>query len=180
MGLMERTKNLLTTNLEELGSGKDASSRLRRYVKDLEWTHRELAEAARHAAVGRRSLESRLEGAGRTSRLWSDRAELALRREEEALARLALVKKIDVETDSARLARRITRVTERQRELDHEMQQLRERIFAARYLRKVFAAGDAPPDGGRVTEGLFEEVERELGALKRDLGVSKDTDDESA
>lgn len=180
MGLMERTRNLLTTNLEELGSRKDAPSRLKRYVQDLEWTRRELAEAARHAAVEHRSLHNRVEGAGRASRLWSDRAELALRRQEESLARLALLKKIEAETDSARVARRITRVSERRRELDHEMQQLRERILAARYLRTVFAAGDATPGGARVTEGLFQEVERELGALKRSLGVSKDTDGTSA
>jgi len=180
MGLMERTKNLLTTNLEELGSDKDAPSRLKRYVKDLEWTHRELGEAARHASVERRSLESRLEGAGGTGRLWSDRAALALRRREESLARLALLRKIEVETDTARLAQRITRVTERERALDHEMQQLRERILATRYLRKVLAAGDAAPSAARVSEGLFEEVERELDALKRSLGVALDRDGESA
>lgn len=177
MGLMERTKNLLTTNLEELAFDENAPSRLGRYARDLEWTHRELAEAARHADVERRSLQNRLESTGQASRQWTGRAELALRHQEEPLARLALLKKIEIETDNARVARHIARVCTHRRELDHHMQQLRERILAARYLRKVFAAGDAPTGQARVAQGLLDEVERELDALKRSPEVAERRDE---
>ena len=170
MGLVERTRNLLTRDLECLSSGEGAPSRLRRYLQDLEWTHRGLMEASRQAGAARQYLERRLQRGAHDSELWAQRAELALRRRNETLARVALLNKAAVLADSPTLEREMTRVAQEQRDLTEHMNQLRQRILAARCLRQMAAADNRDKSQATGTSSaLMAEVDRELDMLKERL-----------
>ena len=175
MGLMERAKNLLATDLGTLRNGEGVSQQMRRYLQDLEWTHRGLSEAARQACVTRTFLETRLEKGAEALDLWTRRAELTLRRQEEALARIALMKKVAAMSTLSRVERQIGEVAREERELADQVSQLRQRILATRYLRRMPTADNyASADASGAPDMLFQEVEKELVQLKERCRKERD------
>ena len=176
MGLMERTRNLLTADLDELSSGQRSGPRLRRYVRDLEWAHRGLMEASRQAGTARSFLESRLQEGATASRIWTERAELALRSRRETLARVALLKKASILSENAGMESEIARLADQQRDLIEQMKQLRRRILAARLLRRLqVGPGASGPMRTGAPDELFEAVEQELLSLKQRLAKEEGT-----
>ena len=167
MGLMERANNLLATDLGTLRSGAGGSQPMKRYLQDLEWTHRGLSEAVRQAHVTRTFLEERLKTGTEALEVWTRRAQLALRRHEETLARVALMKKVAAMTAISRVERQIGGIAREERDLADQVSRLRQRILATRYLRRMHAddphTSAASPDAHDL---LFEEVEKELDRLK--------------
>jgi len=168
MGVVERVRNLLSADLEEMRSRKDATAAVRRHLRDLEWTQRELVEATRRAQATRKYLQEQIARNREVCQRWSDRAELALRHEEESLARIALTRKQADLAQSTVIAGQLESCIREQKELGEQLNHLEERILAVRYLR--------PSSGSDASVGLApvaSEVERELATLKKRLNRSK-------
>ena len=168
MGVVERVRNLLKADLEEMRFRKDAAATVRRYLRDLEWSHRELVEATRRAQTTRNYLQDQIAHNRECCQRWSDRAELALRHEDEPLARIALTRKQTDLAQSTQIAGQLENCIREQRELAEQLNHLQERILAVRYLRPASASDSAA--GASATPS---EVERELATLKRNMGRSK-------
>ena len=167
MGVVERVRNLLNTDLEGMRSHKDPAA-VRRYLRDLEWTYRELVQASRHAQATRDYLQGKITRNRECCRRWTDRAELALRHENEPLARIALTLKQTDIVQNTRIAAQLQNCIREQKELAEQLDHLQERILAARYLRPPSAADATSrpsPDAS--------DVERELEDLKKSLNRSR-------
>jgi len=168
MGVVERVRNLLSADLEEMRSRKDATTAVRRHLRDLEWTQREIVEASRHAQATRTYLEEQIARNKEVCQRWSDRAELALRHQNEPLARIALTRKQADLAKSTVIAGQLESCIREQKELGEQLNHLGERILAVRYLRP----GRASDAGAGITP-VASEVERELATLKKRMNRPK-------
>jgi phage shock protein A len=141
MGVFSRFSDIVNSNLNAiLDRAEDPEKIIRLIIQEMEDTLVEVrADAARMIAEGK-DLTRRLERLARARDEWQTRAELALAKDREDLARSALVEKAKLADEVARLESELNQVNGILAQSDADIARLRGKIDEARGKQKLLVA----------------------------------------
>ncbi len=141
MGVFSRISDIVNSNINSiLDKAQDPEKIIRMIIQEMEDTLVEVrADAARMIAEGK-DLTRRLERLARARDEWQTRAELALSKDREELARAALVEKAKLAEEVARLESELAQVNEILAQSDADIARLRGKIDEARGKQKLLVA----------------------------------------
>ncbi|MBN2495607.1 MAG: PspA/IM30 family protein [Deltaproteobacteria bacterium] len=191
MGILERTRHVIRADLNDLvRKARNPEEVLAAYLEDLEAVRAEASSLRAAESAERDAFESRLRDLQSAQDNWVAKARSAVRQGEEALARAALDKKLDLqdEIDAARdeleqrraslevledslesLRLRISEVGRKRRELRMRRQVIQARSELQQAMNRLEADRDAP---------LIEEAEQGLSEIESSLEASEALDAE--
>jgi phage shock protein A len=102
MGILGRVSTLIKSNVNDLIDGmQDPGKEIDQMVRDMEDSAREARGEVARCMADEKRLQKRLETLGGEAQLWEDRAAAAVRAGDDGLAREALLRKKDTETEQA-------------------------------------------------------------------------------
>lgn len=174
MGILERTRHVVRADLNDLlRKAKNPEAVLGAYIDELKAVMDE-AEALRASeAAQAQAFDARVRDTLATQETWEDKARACLKMGDEALARSALEKKFDLDTDLLELRRELEHRTASLDVLDSSLDALRLRIDEVsrkqreiRYRRQVLQArGELQRSLGRLEQHGDETIlsDAELG-----------------
>ncbi|WKE64127.1 phage shock protein PspA [Gallaecimonas kandeliae] len=198
MGIFSRFTDIVNANLNALlDKAEDPEKMVRLIIQEMEDTLVEVRSLSAKALAERKDLERRIQKLAEKANDWQAKAELALTKDREDLAKGALVEKNRAEDAMTTLQVELTHVEETIAKLSEEVGQLNEKLTDARARQKsiVMRKQSAQTrldvrkrfDGGKVEDTMakFEQYERRIDDIEAqvesyDLGKGKGLDAEFA
>lgn len=191
MGILERTRHVVRADLNDLiRKAKNPEAVLEAYLDELESVLAE-AESLRAAEAAEREVyEARLRDAKDAQATWEKKARACLKRGDEALARTALERKLDMNAELAELARELDHRQASLDVLDGSLEALRLRIGEVarkrrelRYRRQVLQArSELQRSLGRLGQDsddpILTEAEEGLAAVESQIEAAESLDAE--
>jgi phage shock protein A len=102
MGILGRLSTLIKSNVNDLIDGmQDPAKEIDQMVRDMEESARQARAEVAQCMAEEKRLEKRIEVIGGEIKSWQDRAELAVRSSDDALAKEALVRRAEKEAERA-------------------------------------------------------------------------------
>jgi phage shock protein A len=102
MGILGRLSTMIKSNVNDLvDSMQDPAKEIDQLVRDMEESAREARSEVASCMADEKRLSKRIEGLTAEAKSWEDRATMAVRAGDDTLAREALTRKADKETERA-------------------------------------------------------------------------------
>ncbi len=198
MGIFSRFNDIINANINALlDRAEDPEKIIRLVIQEMEDTLVEVRSNAARTIAEHKTLQRRLQRLRREAAEWERKAELAVRKGREDLARAALAEKALVERAVAAMADDLEEVDHQLAKLNDDIARLQEKLADARARQKTLAlrhqaastrlkARDTLGDR-RIDEALsrFEHLEQKMDTLEgrveaHDLGGPRGIEQEFA
>lgn len=138
MGIFSRFSDIVNSNINALlEKAEDPEKMVRLIIQEMEDTLVEVRSAAARAIADRKQIDRRLAEARRETGDWTNKAELAVRKGRDDLARAALAEKARSEQHVASLDEQRHQVEEALARLNDDMARLQEKLADAKTRQKA-------------------------------------------
>ena len=138
MGIFSRFSDIVNSNINALlEKAEDPEKMVRLIIQEMEDTLVEVRSAAARAIADRKQIDRRLAEARREAGDWTNKAELAVRKGRDDLARAALAEKARSEQHVASLDEQRHQVEEALARLNDDMARLQEKLADAKTRQKA-------------------------------------------
>lgn len=138
MGIFSRLSDIINSNISTiLDKAEDPEKMIRMMIQEMEETLVEVRSSTAKVIAEKKTVNRRIEQLGRQAADWEEKAELALKKEREDLARAALIEKSSVLTTIQMLEDELTKLDETLDKLSHEIEQLQAKLTDARARQKT-------------------------------------------
>ncbi|WP_115718314.1 phage shock protein PspA [Gallaecimonas mangrovi] len=198
MGIFSRFTDIVNANLNALlDKAEDPEKMVRLIIQEMEDTLVEVRSLSAKALAERKDLERRIAKLAEKANDWQAKAELALSKDREDLAKGALIEKGRAEEAMTTLQSELIHVEESIAKLSEEIGQLNEKLTDARSRQKAIVLRKQSAqtrldvrkrfDGAKVEDTMakFDQYERRIDDIEAqveayDLGKGKSLDAEFA
>ncbi len=141
MGIFSRLSDIINSNLNAiLDHAEEPEKIVRLIIQEMEDTLVEVRSAAARSIADKKDLNRKLESLDKEQKSWDDKAELAIRKDREDLAKAALVEKSRVMTATDALKRDYIAVDEGLAKLNEEIARLEAKLEDAKARQKALLA----------------------------------------
>ncbi len=141
MGIFTRFSDIVNSNINAiLDKAEDPEKIVRLMIQEMEDTLVEVRSAAARSIADKKDLNRKIEKLDREKRDWDDRAELAMRKEREDLAKAALVEKSRVSAAVDVLKEDYLAVDEGLGKLNEDIARLESKLEDAKTRQKALLA----------------------------------------
>ena len=141
MGIFSRLSDIVNSNLNAiLARAEDPEKLIRLVIQEMEDTLVEVRSAAVRGIAERKELERRVESLKREAEEWDRKAELALTRGREDLARGALLAKTRAATAAAEAGRQLAQVAEALARQNEDIAKLQAKLTDAKTRQRALIA----------------------------------------
>jgi phage shock protein A len=196
MGIFSRLTDIINANLNSvLDRAEDPEKMVRQMIHEMEDTLVEVRANAARMIAERKGIERRRRKLGEVKEEWQRKAELAVTKNREDLARAALVEKTRLAKDLDDLDEEVVHLDEALAKYEEDIAKLEEKLREARAKQKTILARQATATSRlkvrrqvydrRIDDALvrFEQMERRLESTESeveafDLGRSRTLADE--
>jgi phage shock protein A len=138
MGIFTRFSDIINSNINALlEKAEDPEKMVRLIIQEMEDTLVEVRSAAARAIADRKQLDRRLNEARREGDDWSRKAELAVRKGRDDLARAALTERARAEQRVGTLEEQCAQVEDALGRLNDDMARLQEKLADAKTRQKA-------------------------------------------
>ncbi|MFT5297958.1 MAG: phage shock protein A [Colwellia sp.] len=197
MGIFSRFTDIINSNINNLlDKAEDPAKMVRLIIQEMEDTLVEVRSSSAKTLADKKDLARQAMRFEKDEQLWQEKAELALSKGREDLARAALIEKKKCGENAASLVDELSHVDEHIAKLQSEISQLQEKLADAKSRQKAIIMREQTAtsrlkvkkniDSGRVNDALnrFDSYERKIDDIESqveslDLG-SKSLADEIA
>lgn len=198
MGIFSRLSDIINSNINAmLDRAEDPEKIVRLIIQEMEDTLVEVRTAAARHIAEKKEIVRKLEQLDKAQAEWAAKAELAIERGREDLAKGALMARNKASETAEMLKQELVSLEQALTKTDSDMSQLQEKLNEAKAKQKAMdvrrkTVGDrvrvrAQLHDNRINEALsrYEEIERKLDTLEGeaesyDLGRSRSLEDEFA
>jgi phage shock protein A len=198
MGIFTRFSDIVNSNINAiLDKAEDPEKIVRLMIQEMEDTLVEVRSAAARSIADKKDLNRKLESVDREQRDWEDKAELAIRKGREDLARAALIEKSRVATAAEALKQDYLAVDEGLNKLNEDIARLEAKLEDAKTRQKALLARHKTASSRlavrkkiydyKIDDAMirFEQYTRRIDDVEGrveayDLGLPKDLDHEFA
>lgn len=141
MGIFSRFSDIVNSNLNSiLEKAEDPEKIVRLMIQEMEDTLVEVRSAAARAIADRKEATRKLSGLEAEAADWQKKAELALDKDREDLARAALAEKTGAEKAADSLREQLTHLTDGLEKLNDDIASLEEKLTDAKARRQAIVA----------------------------------------
>ncbi len=138
MGIFSRLADIVNSNINAiLDRAEDPEKIIRLIVQEMEDTLVEVRSAAVRTIAERKELERRIEALGREQEEWQRRAELAVTRGREDLAKGALIAKTRIAEELAREERQLAQLVQALAKENEDIAKLQAKLADAKAREKT-------------------------------------------
>lgn len=172
MGIFSRTKDVQQADLEALlNASDDPLKTARLIINEMEDTLVEARSAAVRALARKKELQRRIGELDEQSKDWERKAELALAKDREDLARGALAVKLRLSQEREQIAALVPPVEAEIDKLDTDLADLRVKLAEARSRQRLLALRGESANARKQVKGALNETKTgdALDALARDV-----------
>ncbi len=198
MSIFSRFNDIIHSNINAmLEQAEDPEKIIRLVIQEMEDTMVEVRTNAAKTIADQKTLRRQLERLQHESIQWEQKAELAINKEREDLARAALAEKSRIQTAVEQLEKETVIVEEQLDGLNNDIGQLQAKLSEAKARKKSLdlrwkTANNRLKVRGKLSDGRidnamlqFEHLERKMDTLEgrveaHDLGQEKSLEDEFA
>jgi len=141
MGIFSRFSDIINSNINSLlDKAEDPEKMVRLIIQEMEETLVEVRTVSAKAIADKKELMRRKQWLSDQAELWEQKAELAIQKEREDLAKGALAEKLKFLNDGVDVDRELDAIEESLQSLENEISQLQQKIAEAKARQKSLVA----------------------------------------
>lgn len=138
MGIFTRLSDIINSNISALlDKAENPEKMIRMMIQEMEETLVEVRSSTAKVIAEKKTVNRRIEQLRRQAGEWQEKAELALSKDREDLARAALIEKSSVNTTVSMLEEELHKLDETLEKLSTEIDQLQAKLTDARTRQKT-------------------------------------------
>jgi phage shock protein A len=133
MGIFSRTRDIIAANFTDLlDKAEDPSKMIRMIILEMEETLVEVRASAARTIADQKEMRRHIDKLGKLQDSWTEKAELALSKDREDLAKAALVEKQKAADMAGQLTAEITVLDDALRSAEEDIAKLQKKLSEAR------------------------------------------------